>query len=148
MNPLHPDDPFSTVRVVSVAGAAGPVKRKIEQGLVVPGRNEVAGHDRLLGHNADPDVAARWDADEHAPNQVDWRASAEHWRDVIVQANGAPIARSEAIALAGRLIGYLLAGDRVGAASVDRLRLSYAETKRWDPHGSQPMPKLPAPVVG
>jgi len=84
----------------------------------------------------------------HRLNQVDWRADAEHWRDVIVRANGAPIARSEAIALAGRLIGYLLAGGLVDAASVDRLRLSYAEAKGWDPHGSQPMPRLPAPITG
>ena len=70
------------------------------------------------------------------------------WQNLLAQAIGTPIARTEAIALARRLVGYLLAGDRVDAASVDRLRLSYAEAKGWDPHGSQPMPKLPAPVAG
>jgi hypothetical protein len=74
---------------------------------------------------------------------LDWRADADHWRDVIVRANGAPIAKSEAINLTGRIIGDLLAGDRPDPARSDRLRLAVAEAKGWDPHSTMPMPSLP-----
>ncbi|HQZ33563.1 MAG TPA: DNA sulfur modification protein DndB [Ilumatobacteraceae bacterium] len=79
-------------------------------------------------------------------NDIDWHSDADHWRDVIVRANGAPIAKSEAVKLTGRLIAYLIAADRMSQPAVDRLRLSFAEAKGWDPTGSSPMPILPAPL--
>lgn len=92
-------------------------------------------------------VAAGMSLDEATRrlNQINWRADSEDWRDVIVRANGAPIAKSEAIALTGRVIAYLLAADAIEKVEVDRLRLAYAEAKGWNPTGSESMPKLPLP---
>lgn len=80
-------------------------------------------------------------------NAVDWRPDSELWREVLVRANGAVIARSEAKNLAGRLIGYLLAGDLMDKRVTDRLRLDVAEARGWDATASGPMPSLPDPVA-
>jgi DNA sulfur modification protein DndB len=80
-------------------------------------------------------------------NQIDWSADARHWRDVIVRANGAMIAKANAIELAGRLIAHFIAGDQLSQQFVDRLRMSYAEAKGWDPAGTEPMPDLPPSVT-
>ncbi len=79
-------------------------------------------------------------------NQIDWSADAEHWRDVIVRSNGAMMAKSNSIELAGRLIGYLVAGPAMSPQATDRLRMAFAESKGWDPTGSESMPALPTPV--
>lgn len=79
-------------------------------------------------------------------NKIDWRPDSDIWRDVLVRANGAVIARTEAKNLAGRLIGYLLAGTLMEKRLVDRLRLDMAEAKGWDAATSAPMPSLPDPV--
>lgn len=80
-------------------------------------------------------------------NEIDWSADAEHWRDIIVRANGAMIAKSNAIELAGRLIGHFVAGAAQPLQVTDRLRMAYAESKGWDPTGTDPMPALPTPVA-
>jgi hypothetical protein len=79
-------------------------------------------------------------------NEIDWSADAEQWRDVIVRSNGAMMAKSNAIELAGRLIGYLVAGPAMSPQATNRLRMAFAESKGWDPTGSDSMPALPTPV--
>ena len=82
-----------------------------------------------------------------ALNHIQWSAEVEQWRDVIVRANGSMITKANAIELAGRVIGYQLAGHRLPGPVIDRLRMAYAEAKGWDPTGTAAMPTLPEPVL-
>jgi DNA sulfur modification protein DndB len=79
-------------------------------------------------------------------NRIDWRPDADMWRDVLVRANGAVIARTEAKVLAGRVIAHLLAGELMDKRTADRLRQDVAEAKGWDASSKEPIPALPDPL--
>jgi DNA sulfur modification protein DndB len=74
-------------------------------------------------------------------NSIDWRPTEDHWRDIIVTPGNRMITKKPAIALAGQVIGYLIAGDRMTDGEVNRLRMAFAEAKGWD--NSKAMPALP-----
>ena len=75
-------------------------------------------------------------------NDVEWRASADHWIDTVIFANGHMNARAQGVRLAGRLITYLIAADKMSEANVSRLRNDLTEAKGlWSSY------KLPEPVV-
>lgn len=72
-------------------------------------------------------------------NRVNWRASDPMWVDTVIRANGHMNARSEGIRLAGRLIDYLIAADRMDESEIRSLRSDLADARDY------PV-KLPRPV--
>jgi hypothetical protein len=62
------------------------------------------------------------------------------WVDTIIYANGHMNAKAQGIRLAGRLIAYLIAADRMTEVDVSRLRNDLSDARDY------PM-KMPKPVV-
>lgn len=79
-------------------------------------------------------------------NEISWRAGEDYWRDVIFTANNRLMNKQAAIVLASRVIGYMLAGDRMATGDVNQLQDAFAQAKGWD--GSATITKLPSPVFG
>jgi DNA sulfur modification protein DndB len=79
-------------------------------------------------------------------NGINWSADAEFWVDTIIRSNGRMVANAQAIRLAGRVIAYLVAGERMPSTQVDRLRNDYAEARGWKSWSRHPRPQLPTPV--
>lgn len=73
-------------------------------------------------------------------NKVKWSASNPMWVDTIIYANGHMNAKAQGIRLAGRLIAYLIAADRMTDVEISRLRNDLSDTRDY------PM-KMPKPVV-
>lgn len=72
-------------------------------------------------------------------NKVQWSASNPMWVDTIIYANGHMNAKAHGIRLAGRLIAYLIAADKMTDLEVSRLRNDLADARDY------PV-KLPTPV--
>jgi DNA sulfur modification protein DndB len=73
-------------------------------------------------------------------NKVKWSASNPMWVDTIIYANGHMNAKAQGIRLAGRLIAYLIAADRMTDVEISRLRNDLSDARDY------PM-KMPKPVV-
>ena len=73
-------------------------------------------------------------------NKIKWSASNPMWVDTIIYANGHMNAKAQGIRLAGRLIAYLIAGDRMTDVEISRLRNDLSDARDY------PM-KMPQPVV-
>jgi DNA sulfur modification protein DndB len=78
-------------------------------------------------------------------NRINWRASAHVWQDIIIRANGRMVATQQAIRLAGRLIAYLVAADKMPLRFIDQLTTDYALARGWTPHHPGKPPGLPKP---
>jgi DNA sulfur modification protein DndB len=74
-------------------------------------------------------------------NKIKWSASNPMWVDTIIYANGHMNAKAQGIRLAGRLIAYLIAADKMTDLEVSRLRNDLSDARDY------PM-KMPKPVVG
>jgi len=72
-------------------------------------------------------------------NRINWRASDPMWIDTVIRSNGQMNAKAEGIRLAGRLIAYLIAADRMEDWEVSRLRNDLSDARDY------PV-KLPRPV--
>ena len=73
-------------------------------------------------------------------NKIKWSASNPMWVDTIIHANGHMIATAHGIRLAGRLIAYLIAADKMTEVEINRLRNDLSDARDY------PM-KMPKPVV-
>lgn len=62
-------------------------------------------------------------------NNIDWRIDADVWRDILVKPSGAMIARQEAKEMAGQVIAYMIAGDRLGTKYVNEMAAKYARMR-------------------
>jgi DNA sulfur modification protein DndB len=77
--------------------------------------------------------------------KINWRADAGFWVDTIIRSNGRMVANNQSIRLAGRIIGYLVAGSKMSSTQVDRLRNDYAAA-RGVSVGSR-YARLPEPIA-
>lgn len=60
-------------------------------------------------------------------NKIQWSASHPQWYDTIIFRNGRMSARKEGIALAARLIAFLIAGELMASDDIKRLAHEYSE---------------------
>lgn len=72
-------------------------------------------------------------------NKIGWSASNPMWIDTIIYANGHMNAKTQGIRLAGRLITYLVAADKMTEAEVKQLRSDLSDARDY------PV-KMPKPV--
>lgn len=73
-------------------------------------------------------------------NKIKWIASNPMWVDTIIYANGHMNAKAQGIRLAGRLISYLIAADKMTDLEINRLRNDLRDARDY------PV-KLPKPVA-
>jgi len=91
-------------------------------------------------HTMDLEVAVK------RMNRINWQASADIWRDVIIRTNGQMIAKKDAIRLAARLIAYLVAADLMTDGQINNLRSTYRYARGLPPDRAGGIDDLPKPV--
>jgi DNA sulfur modification protein DndB len=84
-------------------------------------------------------------------NALDWSLDADHWKDVLVNASGSIITRTEARRLAARLVAWMIAGTNLDKRFITELQEDFSKYKgHKDELISLPLPvsDVPAPFNG
>ncbi len=73
-------------------------------------------------------------------NEIDWRASADHWLGIVIHANGRLKTKDSDLKLAGRYVTYLIASELVTVTEKMKLELDLQHELADDEY------ELPVPI--